>query len=100
MVIDAGAENNMHYASDFTRTYPTDGKYTAKQREIYQIVCDCNELAYKLTKPGITYREVHLKTMHLMILNPELLMFRTHISLNHQQASHAISVFVCRIWGK
>ena len=38
MVIDAGAENNMHYASDFTRTYPTDGKYTAKQREIYQIV--------------------------------------------------------------
>ena len=67
MVIDAGAENNMHYASDFTRTYPTDGKYTAKQREIYQIVCDCNELAYKLTKPGITYREVHLKTMHLML---------------------------------
>ena len=67
MVIDAGAENNMHDASDFTRTYPTDGKYTAKQREIYQIVCDCNELAYKLTKPGITYREVHLKTMHLML---------------------------------
>ena len=67
MVIDAGAENNMHYASDFTRTYPTDGKYTAKQREIYQIVCDCNELAYKLTKPGITYREVHLKTMYLML---------------------------------
>lgn len=67
MVIDAGAENNMHYSSDFTRTYPTDGKYTAKQREIYQIVCDCNELAYKLTKPGITYREVHLKTMYLML---------------------------------
>lgn len=67
MVIDAGAENNMHYASDFTRTYPTGGKYTAKQREIYQIVCDCNELAYKLTKPGITYREVHLKTMYLML---------------------------------
>ena len=40
MVIDAGAENNMHYASDFTRTYPTSGKFTTKQREIYQIVCD------------------------------------------------------------
>ena len=38
MVIDAGAENNMHYASDFTRTYPTSGKFTAKQRDIYQIV--------------------------------------------------------------
>lgn len=67
MVIDAGAENNMHYASDFTRTYPTSGKFTAKQRDIYQIVCDCNELAFNLTKPGITYRDVHIQTMALML---------------------------------
>ena len=67
MVIDAGAESNVHYASDFTRTYPTSGKFTAKQREIYQIVCDCNEFAFSMTLPGISYREVHLKTMHLML---------------------------------
>ena len=67
MVIDAGAENNMHYASDFTRTYPTSGKFTSKQRDIYQIVCDCNELAFNLTKPGITYRDVHIQTMALML---------------------------------
>ena len=67
MVIDAGAESNGHYASDFTRTYPTSGKFTAKQREIYQIVCDCNEFAFSMTRPGISYREVHLKTMHLML---------------------------------
>ena len=67
MVIDAGAESNVHYAADFTRTYPTSGKFTAKQREIYQIVCDCNEFAFSMTRPGISYREVHLKTMHLML---------------------------------
>lgn len=67
MVIDAGAESNVHYASDFTRTYPTSGKFTAKQREIYQIVCDCNDFAFSMTRPGISYREVHLKTMHLML---------------------------------
>lgn len=67
MVIDAGAESNVHYASDFTRTYPTSGKFTAKQREIYQIVCDCNEFAFSMTRPGISYREVHLKTMLLML---------------------------------
>lgn len=67
MVIDAGAESNVHYASDFTRTYPTSSKFTAKQREIYQIVCDCNEFAFSMTRPGISYREVHLKTMHLML---------------------------------
>ena len=33
LVIDAGVESNEHYASDFTRTYPTGGHYTNKQKE-------------------------------------------------------------------
>ena len=60
MVIDAGAENNMHYASDFTRTYPTSGKFSAMQRDIYQTVYECNELAFGMIRPGIAYRDVHL----------------------------------------
>ena len=67
MVIDAGAESNEHYASDFTRTYPTSGKFTQKQREIYQIVCNCNELAFSLTKPGTAYRDVHLAAARCML---------------------------------
>ncbi len=67
MVIDAGAENNMHYASDFTRTYPTSGKFSPKQRDVYQIVCDCNELAFSLTRPGITYRDVHIASSRKML---------------------------------
>ena len=67
MVIDAGVESNEHYASDFTRTYPTTGKFTSKQREIYQIVYECNELAFGMSKPGITYREVHLATARHML---------------------------------
>ena len=67
MVIDAGAESAMHYASDFTRTYPTAGKFTTKQREIYQLVYECNELAFGLTRPGISYREVHLATARKML---------------------------------
>ena len=67
MVIDAGAEIESGYASDYTRTYPTGGKFTPKQREIYQIVYDCNEFAFSITRPGITYREVHLATMRKML---------------------------------
>ena len=67
MVIDAGAESNMHYASDFTRTYPTSGKFSLKQREIYQIVCDCNNFAFSITRPGITYRDVHIQTARKML---------------------------------
>ena len=60
MVIDAGAENNMHYASDFTRTYPTSGRFSGMQRDIYQTVYECNELAFGMTRPGVAYRDVHL----------------------------------------
>ena len=67
MVIDAGAENNMHYASDFTRTLPTGGRFTSMQKDIYRIVCNANELAFSLTRPGITYRDVHLATARLML---------------------------------
>lgn len=67
LVIDAGVESNSHYASDFTRTYPTGGKYTQQQREIYQIVCDANEHAFKLTAPGVAYRDVHLSTVRGML---------------------------------
>ena len=67
MVIDAGAESNLHYASDFTRTYPTGGRFTTRQREVYQIVYDCNALAFSLTRPGITYRDVHIATARKML---------------------------------
>ena len=67
MVIDAGAESNLHYASDFTRTYPTGGRFTQKQREVYEIVWQCNELAFSLTRPGVAYRDIHLATARRML---------------------------------
>ena len=67
LVIDAGVESNEHYASDFTRTYPTGGKFTDRQKDIYQIVYECNELAYSMIKPGITYRSVHITVCEHML---------------------------------
>ena len=60
LVIDAGAETNMNYCSDFTRTLPSSGKFTQQQKEIYQIVSAANNLAVDMSRPGITYKEVHL----------------------------------------
>jgi len=60
MLTDAGAESLLHYASDFTRTVPVGGKFTTKQREIYEIVLAANNKATELTRPGITYLSVHL----------------------------------------
>lgn len=59
LVIDAGAEINSNYVSDFTRTLPCSGKFTQKQKDIYNIVLDANNFAFSITRPGITYQEVH-----------------------------------------
>lgn len=67
LVVDAGAESNTHYASDFTRTYPCSGKFTTKQREIYDIVEKANEVAFSLTKPGTSYWDVHCATVRYML---------------------------------
>ena len=60
MLTDAGAENNMNYCSDFTRTVPVDGKFSARQKDIYNIVVRCNNKALELSRPGVTYLSVHL----------------------------------------
>ena len=67
LVIDAGVESNTHYASDFTRTYPTGGKFTSRQKDIYNIVYECNEHAFKMTAPGVSYRDVHLSVAAKML---------------------------------
>ena len=67
LVVDAGAESNTHYASDFTRTYPCSGKFTTKQREIYDIVAQANEVAFSHTRPGTSYWDVHCATVRYML---------------------------------
>ena len=67
LLVDAGAESNEHYASDHTRTYPSGGRFTPRQRDIYQIVYECNELAFSLTKPGVAYRDVHIAAVRHML---------------------------------
>jgi Xaa-Pro aminopeptidase len=59
MVTDAGAETQMHYASDITRTVPVGGKFNKRQADIYQIVLDANMNAINAVKPGVKYRDIH-----------------------------------------
>jgi Xaa-Pro dipeptidase len=59
MVADAGAETNMHYASDITRTTPVGGKFSQPQKDIYEIVLKANMEAIKATKPELSNRNLH-----------------------------------------
>ncbi|HBL74807.1 MAG: Xaa-Pro aminopeptidase [Bacteroidetes bacterium GWF2_42_66] len=60
MLVDAGAESSLRYASDFTRTTPVGGTFSQKQREIYEIVLAANNKAAQLAAPGVTYLSVHM----------------------------------------
>ncbi|HSC78619.1 MAG TPA: Xaa-Pro peptidase family protein [Candidatus Acidoferrales bacterium] len=53
VVIDVGAEC-AGYAADITRTLPTSGKFSARQREIYEIVLGAQNAAIAAVKPGMT----------------------------------------------
>jgi Xaa-Pro aminopeptidase len=57
---DSGAESPLGYASDITRTIPIGGKFSQKQKEIYNIVLKAQEKAIEAIKPGIEFRHVHL----------------------------------------
>lgn len=51
IVVDIGAEYN-YYAADITRTYPANGRFTPRQREIYKLVLAAQTAAAKAFEPG------------------------------------------------
>ena len=66
VVCDAGAETEMCYASDITRTFPVGGEFSAMQKDIYNIVLKANVETIGASVPGITYREVHLMAARII----------------------------------
>ena len=58
LLIDAGCELES-YASDITRTYPINGKFSSAQKDIYQIVLNAQKEAIKKVAPGNYFDEPH-----------------------------------------
>lgn len=60
LVCDAGAESYEFYASDITRTIPVGGKFSQRQKDIYEIVLTAQKNAINMLKPGVKHVDVHL----------------------------------------
>jgi Xaa-Pro aminopeptidase len=65
LLVDAGAEYE-GFASDITRTFPVSGRFTAPQRDIYQLVLDCQEQCIQMTSPGMTLDEMHTRSVEIL----------------------------------
>ena len=60
LIVDAGAESRMHYATDITRTIPVGGKFSARQKDIYSLVLKAETECISLIHPLIPYRDIHM----------------------------------------
>ena len=66
LLIDAGCELD-GYASDITRTFPVNGKFTAGQRKLYDIVLASQAAAVAATKPGATFNAPHEAAVNVLV---------------------------------
>jgi Xaa-Pro aminopeptidase len=67
LLVDAGAEATSGYASDFTRTIPVGGRFTSRQRDIYDIVLAANNRAFEISAPGMRYVDVHMAASRVIV---------------------------------
>ncbi len=58
LLMDFGAEY-ANYAGDATRTMPVNGKFSPRQKEVYQAVCDIYKATIPLFKPGMTIHKIN-----------------------------------------
>jgi Xaa-Pro aminopeptidase len=58
VLIDAGCELDS-YASDITRTFPVNGKFSGPQKTLYEIVLAAQQAAIAATKPGLRFIDGH-----------------------------------------
>ncbi|MES2316405.1 MAG: Xaa-Pro aminopeptidase [Pseudomonadota bacterium] len=58
ILIDAGCELDS-YAADITRTYPVNGRFTAPQRILYELVLAAQAAALAVVRPGTVYTNIH-----------------------------------------
>ncbi len=66
LLVDAGIRHPNGYCSDMTSTIPVSGKFTEKQRDLYNLLIEMYDGAIKLLKPGINYKDVHLETCRIL----------------------------------
>ena len=65
LLLDAGAEYK-GYASDITRTFPINGRYTKPQREIYDLVLKAQMSCVEMVRPGVTHDQLKQHSIEVL----------------------------------
>lgn len=65
LLLDLGARVD-GYCADITRTYPVNGKFTDRQRRVYQAVLKANREIASMAKPGLTFRDLQVRCSEIL----------------------------------
>lgn len=66
LLLDAGVECHQLYTADVTRTMPVNGKFSAAQRRVYELVLSAQRAALDAVRPGVEFREPHNVAMRVL----------------------------------
>ncbi len=66
LLIDAGGERGL-YASDITRTFPVNGKFSPAQRQLYEIVLQSQKAAIQAVRPGARFHDAHDAALRVLL---------------------------------
>ncbi len=67
MLLDMGVENRRLYTADITRTFPVNGEFTPRQRELYQLVLDAQSAGIAALRPGAEFTAAHTAAMEVIV---------------------------------
>ena len=65
LLVDAGAEY-LGYASDITRTFPINGKFTQAQRDIYDLVLQTQQSCIDMVRPGVRLEDLKTHSVEML----------------------------------
>jgi Xaa-Pro aminopeptidase len=66
LLLDAGVEADTLYTADITRTIPIDGRFSAEQRTVYELVLAAQDAAFARCKPGNDFLDPHRAAMEVL----------------------------------
>jgi Xaa-Pro aminopeptidase len=66
VLVDAGVEVDSLYTADVTRTLPVSGRFSEAQRRVYEVVREAADAAFRVARPGHTFRELNEEAMKVI----------------------------------
>lgn len=90
-LLDAGAENRMHYAGDLSSTFPVSATFSSVQKLVYEATLKAHETAIQSLRPGQNFKEVHYAACRSIAVSmKELGLMKGDVDEAVAQGAHAL----------